>query len=314
MNQVQSMTGFGRAEVEENGWSYTCEIKSLNSRFIETNIRMPRSFASLEAILIAEIKSTLVRGKVDVFFEIQKLDSASDLPQIDQRVLEHYLKLLDDLHDSVRNFHPKNYSLETKHNVEDLLALPEMLKAESFNRRTTEEIDAQKEPMLKSIKAALQNVIEYRKVEGEKLKSALVDLLNEISACRQEIEKAIPDLRIFIHDTYKNRLEKVITDLEKVNTSLHMPPEERIVTEVTYLAEKADIEEEITRIKSHEAEFLKTLEQGGEIGRKLDFLCQEFHREVNTISSKLQPTEISSQTLKMKQAIERIRQQVQNIE
>jgi uncharacterized protein (TIGR00255 family) len=307
------MTSYGKGEASEGGCDAVCEIRTLNSRFIEVNVRMPRCLVSLENEITNLVKSTLGRGKVDLFIDLPKSAGSQGLPEINRSAVEHYLKIFAEVQGlAMREGGQGSTALATP-TITDFLGLEGVLVNEGANR-ISDRMDAQGAAVLKAVKAALDEVIKFRVREGEALADALRGLLAEIAVSRVAIESRVSEIRQWVQDAYTKRLSRVIEDLKKLGSDVARPPEDRLAVELTILTEKADVEEELTRLKTHEREFQACLDSGDGVGRKLDFLCQELHREVNTISSKIQNSDITEHAILLKQAIERIRQQVQNIE
>lgn len=310
---LRSMTAFGAGEATGSLSAIRCEIKTLNSRFIDVNIRMPRFLQSMENDVSTLVKNRLTRGKVDISFDVQLKTSEASLPRLNQDVLNHYLKLA---HTSCglieKSEHP--YGV-TKLSISDLFRLDGVLEGNGFAGKSVEATETHREPLMKSLELALSEIIRGREKEGGSLQIALEDLMNELTKERKEIQSKRLEIQQQLFINYRKRLDKLFEKLKETGQTLpDSPPEERIVTEIAMLADKTDIEEELIRLETHEQEFRKGLTAKDDIGRKLDFLCQEMHREVNTMSNKMVVLEISRHTLAMKQTIERIRQQVQNIE
>lgn len=304
---IKSMTAFGSGECDSELFQYRCEVKTLNSRFIDTNVRLPRSLSALESTIVSEVKNSLKRGKVDISFDLSPLNRAARLPSLNEDAIRHYEAVGSRVQEMAQGY-PRELS------VYEFLRLDGVLEA--HQRKSADDLLVMhKDGMLDALRKALTKVIEAREGEGQALKPALESLVKDVTLSRTEVSKHITEIRAHIFENYKKKLDTLLENLgetgAKIAESLN---QDRITTEVAILADKSDIEEELIRLEAHELEFLKTLEEGKEIGRKLDFLCQEMHREVNTISSKVSQMEISKHTLGMKQAIERLRQQIQNIE
>jgi uncharacterized protein (TIGR00255 family) len=306
---MMSMTGFGRSEHSGPSASYRCEIKSVNSRFIEVNIRLPRSMAEIESELISLIKEKLQRGKIDCFIEIQFGDSQSQIADLNSNSIQKYLQQLNQIQESIRADFP---ALAATHlNIVDILRLDGATLTKAGGG--TQVSDEHREGILGSLNQAIAQLQISRQREGQSLKTALKSLVQEISQDRASIESLLPSLREKLRANYLKRLQNSVAQIAQSMSTTQMPTEDRIATEIAILLDKMDIDEEITRLKTHETEFLRLLDQEA-TGRKLDFMCQEMHREVNTMSNKAVQTDCAKITVNMKQTIERIRQQVQNIE
>ena len=190
-----------------------------------------------------------------------------------------------------------------------------LISADRHRGRGPEAVGKHRSSILAALEQALDHVEEMRSREGTALNQALVELAQELEQQRSAVAAKRDQVVADLAQAYLERLDKLVEALQaKAGALAGQLPEERLVGEAAVLAEKADIEEEVTRLASHIQEFLRLTQQGRGVGRKLDFLCQEMHREVNTMTNKLVQTSISHHTLQMKQTIERLRQQVQNIE
>lgn len=305
------MTAFGTGEYQNDHGSYRCEIKTLNSRFLDQNIRLPRKLVALEHEVIDQVKGHLQRGKVDVFFDIKPKTATSSLPSLNVEAVEHYVKTVGGLRDRVK----QGLGQESIAPI-DLLGMLNLDGILESTETTTESFaDIHREGALQAAKKALEGVLQLRAREGEKLQEALREILGSLESDRQGIQKQSDEILREMKSQVESRLEAILSQYgeasQRVRESI---PEERILAEIAVLSDKADIAEELVRLDVHTQEFLKALGSKDPVGRKLDFLCQEMHREVNTISSKMNHLKVSKNTLKLKQAIERLRQQVQNIE
>ncbi len=300
------MTAFGSGELSTAQTQYRCEIRTLNSRFCDISIKLPRSLLALEPKLLTLIKSRLPRGKVDVFFDVSQMDKTAHLPSLNPDAAAHYLRIGAEL----AKLNPGLKALSTY----DLLKLEGTLES---GRPTSSEaqLKSHESSIFAVINQALDRVIEQRESEGAVLRAALEKLVEAVKADREAILAKRETIQAALYETYKKRLERLLGIVQdSAPGALAAVPEERLLAEIAILTDRADIEEELTRLKAHEDEFLRILHNEEEAGRKLDFLCQEMHREVNTISSKLTQLEIQTHSLTLKQTIERLKQQVQNIE
>jgi uncharacterized protein (TIGR00255 family) len=307
---LHSMTAYGFGEAAAPGQTYTCEVRTLNSRFLEVSVRMPRHLLALETDIINHVKATLRRGKTDVFIDTQRTGAARELPPLDADSARHYASACREA-----------AAVLSAAGVQVAPVSPvELLKLEGIfgdgqrkASRGADQAEAHREPVFAALEGALRATREARQKEGEALAVALVDLTRALEAERRQIALRRDDILANMHKTYTKRLDSVLAALAKAGQSVQAPPSERLASELALLAEKADIDEELTRLATHTAEFERLLATE-DVGRKLDFLCQEMHREVNTMSNKLVQTEAAVHTIEMKQLVERIRQQVQNIE
>lgn len=292
---IKSMTSFGRAQGEEGkGYLFSIEMKSVNNRYLDLNIRMPKFMISLEEEIRKMINTRLNRGKVDVFINYKSYDKASAMPKLNLEVAKGYYNCLNELQ--------KEFNIENDITVSKLANFPEVL--------TLEEKEENLDEVLKEIKplieTSLDKMLEMRIREGEKLKE---DILIKLDAIEEKV-KIIENFAEDLPKTYKQKLEERLSELTK---GLNVD-EERIAVEVAIFADKVAIDEEVIRLKSHIGQMRKTLNLEEPVGRKLDFIVQEMNRETNTIGSKANDINITNIVIDIKNLIEKIREQVQNIE
>lgn len=312
---LSSMTGFGSGEattlVENVTTRYACEVRSVNSRFLEVNCKMPRSLIALEPKIQAACKAALIRGKVDVFIDIASGQDTDRLPTLNDQAVRYYLDHVGRLTTLGKS---SGISFNSTVDPVAFLKLDGVLAAGDKAERA-DVLSRHEGPILEALAKAIKSLSSARDKEGKELKSTLLEYVTVLATEKDAILGKSKIIMDSLTTAYQKRVNEM---LEKLTVAGHQLAEdiskERILMEVAILAEKADIAEELDRLGVHLAEFRKTLDDGRDVGRKLDFLCQELHRETNTISSKLSQAEISEHSLAMKQAIERLRQQVQNIE
>lgn len=304
---IKSMTAFGLGETTSNDFQYRCEVKTLNARFLDINVRMPRYLSALERDIIQVCKQQLKRGKVEIAFDLSASNGSQGLAQLNEAAVLHYHAIGQRIATLVGD-QPKALSVYEYLRLEGVL--------ETLNKDSAEDlIKLHQQGLIKSLELALEQINQAREAEGQALAEALREIIASISKDRQEIARQGEEIQKQIYQQYRKRLENLIKNLAEVGQTVSKQlPEDRLLTEVAILTDKSDIDEELTRLATHEQEFLNTLATEGEVGRKLDFLCQEMHREVNTMSNKLTHTSVAKHTLAIKQSIERLRQQVQNIE
>lgn len=311
--QLASMTAYGSGEAAPNQSTYTCEIRSLNSRFLEVNVRLPRPLIALEIEIMNHIKSMLKRGKVDVFIDILKSGGAKDLPQLDPEAVAHYMNLMTSLKATLAE-----HGIETQHQLlplSDVLKLEGVLASDTKTRiRGSDSADLHRPAVMAAVEAALEQLKAARLREGGALAQALHELCTQLRQRLYCIKEQRDPIAETLKQTYLKRLNQLIPSLQSSAKEPIQFDDNRLIQEIAILLDKADIEEELTRLDTHIDNFEQLLQGEDAPGRKLDFLCQEMHREVNTISNKLVQTDISQHTIEMKQIIERIRQQVQNLE
>lgn len=309
---VHSMTSYGYGECFSDNRGYTCEVRTLNSRYLEVSVRLPRSLIALEAEVTAKVKGALRRGKVEVNIDHAKVvGQSSQQPELSPETVRHYLRLSRELAVLAES---EGLPAPAPLSVAELLRFDGVLGGEG-NKRGPQAADEARGVVLTALQQALHKAVGVRAAEGEVLSRALRELLQELERERQAIQglrtQILPNLRQVVLKRLANLKEVAAQTGERGDLGLS---EERLATEVLLLSDKMDIDEELTRLGAHGEAFTKALLDPEGAGRKLDFLCQEMHREANTMSNKLVQIEVASHTLALKQIIERLRQQVQNIE
>ena len=291
---VRSMTGFGRGEVITENCKVTVEMKSVNHRYLDVNMKMPKKLNFFEASIRNLLKEYIQRGKVDLFISFEDLSESSINVTYHKEVAEEYMNFLRRISD--------DFFIENDIRVSSLARFPEVF--------TLDDVEIDEEGVWKSLEKAIRDAaegfVESRIREGEHLCEDLIGKLDEMLAAVDFIEARSPQ----IIEEYKKRLmDKVAEMLGDAKVD-----EARLVTEVTIFADKVCVDEELVRLRSHITTTKNTLLEGGGIGRKLDFLAQEMNREANTILSKANDLEISNKGIELKTAIEKVREQIQNIE
>jgi uncharacterized protein (TIGR00255 family) len=291
---IKSMTGFGRAEHKNSDGLVSAEARSVNNRYAEISVRLPKSFAPLEQKVKDLALKRLSRGSVAITVSYSGRNSQG-LPEIDLKAARHYHKLLSEL--------KKELKLSEQITLRTLVSFPEVLKAKS------EEISEQRAWALAApaVGKALQDLDRMRVREGQRLSLELRNrLLKSILPAVGQIEKRSPQKT----EQFKRQLEQKMNKL----LSGHHPDPRLIVQEAALYAQRIDVTEECVRLKSHIQAFAETLKQPQPAGRRMDFLLQEMNREVNTIGSKAGDAGISQLVVKLKEEIEKMREQVQNLE
>jgi uncharacterized protein (TIGR00255 family) len=288
------MTGYGRAEVREEGVELSVELRSVNHRFLDISLRMPKSLAQLEARTKEVIGKRLSRGRLSG--AVSWGDSGVDTEDIsiDRDVADRYYALLCDL--------KKTYDLAGEVDLDALAGRPDIWKVE----RKELDLEAIWTFMEKGLNAALDELMSMRSREGEGLAKDLSGRVAVIRDMGDQIEKWMPEKVQGARSKLQERLEKLISMPE-------LPPE-RLAIEATVLADRMDCTEECVRLRIHCDHFEQYLQEGGPVGRKLNFLLQEMGRESNTIGSKANDAEVSQQVVRLKEELEKLREQVQNIE
>ena len=289
---MKSMTGFGRATSSENGRDITVEIRSVNSRFLDLSFRLPRTFQSMELKIRQILKDSISRGKVEVFLSVE------DGAERDKRLLVN--KVLAEKYKTEITELSKSLGLPASLTAERVFFYPEVF------RLTEEEQENDEETLLAIVNKALSEFVHSRSEEGKKLEEDLEAKLSEMERYICFLKEREPEIRL----QYEKRLRKKIDEcLEGRNID-----EGRILEEVAIFSDKVSTDEEITRLDSHVHRARGLIKEEAAVGRDLDFLMQEMNRESNTILSKASDLEITDIALKAKNCIEKMREQVQNIE
>lgn len=293
---IRSMTGFGRGEYNDGKRNIVVEIKSVNHRYCDVQVRMPRRYSFAEDLIINTVKQHISRGKVDVQMSVEYIAESDVRVELNRALVQQYIDNMKTLTDE--------YGVKGEVTLDLISGMPEVLKQVS----DVEDEDEVKESIRKATETAAINLESMRAVEGKKLAEDLTkrgDLIKEIVDSIKERAAKLPEI-------YKEKLRARIDDLLDGVTEIQ---EERLAQEVAIFADKADITEEITRLNSHMDQMKSIItESKGSDGKKLDFLVQEMNREANTIGSKANDLQITEEMLKIKAEVEKIREQVQNIE
>lgn len=291
---IKSMTGFGRSIYENEGREYLIEIKSVNNRFSDVNIKMPRSLNYLEEKLKKKILKSVSRGKVDVYITFNNNSDRGKSIKLNTEIAKVYIDELKKL--------SKEAEIIDNINIMDISKFPDVLNIRM--EEDSEEI-IEKELMI-ALDEAIKSFIDMREKEGNKIKQ---DLENRVKVISEKIEK-ISNISSGLVEEYIVKLETRIKELLKTD----VVDQTRLAQEVVIYSDKCSVEEEITRLKSHMSQFLNLINENIAIGKKLDFLIQEMNRETNTIGSKANNLEITNLVVDIKTELENIREQVQNIE
>lgn len=291
---IRSMTGFGRAEETISGRSICAEIRSVNHRYYEFSARVPRSMGFLEEKLKGFLGESISRGKVEVSVTVISAEAADTLIEINKKLAEDYINALRGVKDELW--------LTDDLSLTALMKIPDIITV----KKAALDENALWEDVKTVCGRAAEKFIAMRETEGHKMKADIEGHLLIISGIVSEIERLSPISVKKYHDKLYQRLCEV---LEEKNID-----EQRIVTEAAIFADKTAVAEETVRLKSHIEQLTQMLSQEGAVGRKLDFLVQEFNREANTIGSKALDLEITRLVVELKSEIEKIREQVQNIE
>ena len=291
---INSMTGFCRCEVQEGQRKITVEMKSVNHRYLDVAMKMPKKLNFFEAAIRSELKNFIQRGKVDLFINYEDYTQTNVCVKYNRELAEEYLKYLNQM--------AEEFSLDNDVRVSALSRYPEVLTMEE---QTVDEEKLRK-LLEQAIKGAAQGFVETRIKEGENLKNDLLEKLNEMLGHVDFITERSPQIIAEYRQKLRDKVKDLLED-SKVD-------ENRLLTEVTIFADRVCVDEELVRLRSHIEATKEALIQGGSIGRKLDFIAQEMNREANTILSKSSDLEISNRGIELKTEIEKVREQIQNIE
>ena len=291
---IKSMTGFGRAEVSDEKRKITIEIKAVNHRYLDVNMKMPKKLCIFESSIRTVLKEYVERGKIDIFITYEDFIDTNVSVKYNDEVAKAYVAFINDI--------SKEFSLENDLKASTLSRFPEVFTLEE------QEIDESElwEYVEKALRDALKMFVDARVKEGENLKNDIIVKLDNMLENVSFIEKRAPEIINEYHARLKDKVSEYLKD-----SSID---EQRIVTEVTLFTDQICIDEEIVRLKSHIEATKDALINGGSLGRKLDFIAQEMNREANTILSKANDLKTSNHAIELKTDIEKVREQIQNIE
>jgi uncharacterized protein (TIGR00255 family) len=291
---IKSMTGYGRGSIEENGRSFNVELKSVNNRYLDIYIRLPRQINALEDKIRKYVASKVYRGKIDVYINQEKFSDDDIVINVDENIARAYYDAFCRLKES----------LDLKDNItlEILSKSPDVISME----KREEDLEVIWSILVKSLNQAIDMFVEMRKNEGKKLSGDIEERCGLISGKLDEIEKRSS----LVVDEYREKIRARVSEyLKEVEID-----EVRLLNEVAFFADKANITEEIVRLRSHILQLSSALNDKEPVGRKLDFLIQEMNRETNTIGSKSNDLGITNLVVDIKSELEKIREQIQNIE
>ena len=288
------MTGYGKGEYKVDGLELTCEIKTVNNRYLDVSLKMPRIFTAYEEVVRSLVREKLTRGHADVFVSFKDKREKPATLSVDLNVAKSYVEASKAIGEAFP-------FLQNDVTVSSVLRYPDVLRQDE-----TVSLDEEMTTALKTaLQEALENLNAMRKIEGEKLKEDMLSRMATIENLVGEVSKRAP----LVAEEYREKLVNRVKDyLDGVNVD-----EGRLLTEVAIFTDKSNIDEELTRLYSHISQFREICKEGI-VGRKLDFLVQEFNREANTTCSKSNDITITRLGLALKNEIEKIREQVQNLE
>ncbi|MBO4373548.1 MAG: YicC family protein [Lachnospiraceae bacterium] len=293
---IKSMTGFGRCEVSDNNKKYIVEVKAVNHRYLELNTKLQKGLACFDVAVRNTAKEYMERGKVDIFVSVEDDGKLSERVRYNSDIAAQYMGYLEEM--------ASQFNLENDVRLSNLSRYPDVFTMED----EVPDEDEQWKAIEKCVRGACENFVAARTEEGTNLKNNLISKLDSMKEYVETIEKRSPQ----IVEEYRKKLTERIEEFLSSTTAA--VDESRIVTEVTIYADKVCVDEEIVRLKSHIESMRQCLMKGGSCGRKLDFIAQEMNREANTTLSKANDLLLSDTAIELKTIIEKIREQVQNIE
>lgn len=296
---IRSMTGFGRGEYSDEISKVTVEIRSVNHRYLDIYVKMPRRYSFAEETIKSAIKERVHRGKVEVSVSVDNIGKSDSDVRLDKELASRYYNVLSELRDSF------DFGEESRVSLSLLSKMPDVI----VTTPAAEDEEAMAKRLLGATEKALDDFCSMREAEGEKLAADLSARADTIQNIKDHIEKRAPEIEKEYAAKFKARVEEILGGVYEV-------PEERVALEAAIFADKANITEELVRLGSHISQLRGFLKSDGKeaIGKKIDFLIQEMNREANTIGSKSNDREITSNMLELKAEIEKVREQVQNIE
>ncbi len=291
---VKSMTGFGRYEFSDDNKKITVEMKSVNHRYLDVNLKMPKKLSFFEASIRNLLKEYIQRGKVDLFITYEDFTENNLSLSYNKEMAATYMRYLNEM--------AEDFQLENDIRVSALSRYPEVLSLEE------QQVDEQElwVDLEKTVRGACERFVQTRITEGENLKRDLIEKLDGMLVNVDFIAERAPEIIAEYRTKLLERVQELLGDA-KID-------ENRVLTEVTLYADKVCVDEEIVRLRSHVEHTKQTLDEGGSVGRKLDFIAQEMNREANTILSKANDLTTSNHAIDLKTDIEKVREQIQNLE
>lgn len=289
---MYSMTGYGKGEYSENGLDLTVEIKTVNNRNFDFNAKMPRAFICLEDAIRKTVAEKVGRGRVDLFLNFSDRREVREGLTVDAARAKEYYSIAQELSESL--------SIPNDCTVSFIMKCPDVISDDAkFNAEEIADI------VIKTVNDACESLNQMRLKEGEKLVAVMLAGMDKIAEITENIAERAPKVVSEYREKLKNRIEEALSDVKYDET--------RLLNEVAFYTDKVNIDEELTRLRSHIAQFKEIIKTAG-AGKKLDFLMQEFNREANTICSKSNDLTVTGYGLSLKNEIEKVREQVQNLE
>ena len=291
---VRSMTGYGRGENTANDCHFVVEIKAVNHRYNDITIKLPRFMNGMEDAIRKRMMKEIARGKTDVYITFETFSDNDVVVKINEPLAKAYTEKLYELE--------QKFGVYSKYKLDLVARFADVISVE----KAEEQKDVLWETLLPALDEAILKFVEMRQKEGEALVNDILKKRELIQQMTEQIKKRSPIVVKEYKEKLQNRIKELLSGVEA--------DEQRIAMETALFADRSCVDEEITRLESHIIQLKEILQKGGQIGRKLDFLVQEMNREVNTIASKANDIEITGITIEMKSEIEKIREQIQNIE
>jgi uncharacterized protein (TIGR00255 family) len=295
MNLISSMTGFGKGESSNDKIKFTVEIKTINNRYNDINIKSPKFIRNFEERVRKSVKNKITRGRIDIGLSYEMLEGNEIVVKPNKSAAISYQNAIQELSQLL--------NINQEASLQNYLGLPDMFEVS----RLDEADDSIWDCLEVAVENAIQELKDMREIEGEELRQDILNNIDKINDFIDYIEKQSST----VVKEYQEKLEKRIADLMTNNYSLD---ENKLYNEVVFFADRSDINEEIVRLRSHLKQFEFSVKEGGVVGRKLDFILQEINREANTIASKSSKIEITQSAVEIKNHLEKMREQVQNIE
>ncbi len=291
---MKSMTGFGRGEAQGENYNIIIEMRSVNHRYLETSLRIPKQFTGLEDKLKKLAQTKLQRGKIDIFFTFEQISLQNVDLKLDKNLAIAYHKSMIEL--------AQLLNLPNTLTVEQLATLPGVIMQE----KSADDLDEVGQLAELALNRALDSLIAMRQTEGKSLADDILNRCQTINLAAEEILRLLPDVLAEQQQKMRKRIGEILNQVPV--------DENKLANEMAYLADKTDVAEELTRLFSHIEQLKEALNSDEAVGRRLDFLLQEMNREVNTIGSKTNSLKVSNIVIELKSELEKIREQVQNIE
>lgn len=293
---IKSMTGFGRGEYQDNMHRFIVEIKAVNHRYNEIVIRMPKNLGPLEDKIRRCVSNTLLRGRIDVFITMDEYGQKKRAVRIDKELAIAYNKALKDLGDL--------FSVAINDNIYQIAKYPDVIKAEEV----TEDVGALWPKLSQAVDIAVSNLMSMRLTEGLNIQQDLRLRITDIESYISAVEKRAPQVLLEYREKILGRMRELLLTVGEE------PDNGRLLQEAAIFADRTSITEELVRLKSHLTQFCIALKADDAVGRKLDFIVQEINRETNTIASKANDFTVVNIVVEIKSELEKVREQIQNIE